>query len=333
MKDPSTTPSALSVTMSEKSKAALGAGAPVSGEALADGESLPDARHILIVEDDPNTAEMLSAYFSSLGYKVSHAAWGQDAIEMAVEMLPDLIVLDIHLPDIDGYEVCQHLRSRRRTEHTPVVFLTERRERMDRLTGLELGAVDYITKPFDVQELRYRIRNILRRSRMETLLHSVTGLPTSVLVEEQLERVAKMPNLSLIGVSLNGMEAFSDVYGFVTHDDVLRAVALILRNTSMEVVSSDPFVGQLDPYHFLIVAPAGQEGYVVMGRLDQRLNEAISFFYPHKDWESGQRSDGSPLPRISFELNLVPSDQLPQAGSGLGALVRLREMLFEKQSS
>jgi len=290
---------------------------------LGNGES----RHILIVEDDPNTAEMLSAYFSSLGYRVSHAAWGQDALRMATELLPDLIVLDIHLPDIDGYEVCLRLRSQRRTENTPIVFLTERRERMDRLTGLEMGAVDYITKPFDVQELRYRVRNILRRSSIDTLLNTVTGLPTSVLVEEQVERVTKDRNLQLVGITLMGMKDFSDIYGFVTHDDVLRAVALILRNTSMEIMSTEPFVGQLNNYQFLIVAPAGQDGYVVMGRLDQRLNEAISFFYPHRDWESGKRSDGSPLPRINFQINMIPSDKIPREGG----LVRLREMLLEKQ--
>jgi len=246
---------------------------------------------------------------------------------MATELLPDLIVLDIHLPDIDGYEVCLRLRSQRRTENTPIVFLTERRERMDRLTGLEMGAVDYITKPFDVQELRYRVRNILRRSSIDTLLNTVTGLPTSVLVEEQVERVTKDRNLQLVGITLMGMKDFSDIYGFVTHDDVLRAVALILRNTSMEIMNTEPFVGQLNNYQFLIVAPAGQDGYVVMGRLDQRLNEAISFFYPHRDWESGKRSDGSPLPRINFQINMIPSDKIPREGG----LVRLREMLLEKQ--
>jgi PleD family two-component response regulator len=270
---------------------------------------------------------MLSAYFSSVGYQVSHAAWGQDALKIATETLPDLVVLDIHLPDIDGYEVCLHLREQRRTEHTPIIFLTERRERMDRLTGLELGAVDYITKPFDVQELRFRVRNILRRSNLETLLHPVTGLPTSVLVEEQVERVSRNRDLALISIFLEGMPGFSNAYGFVTHDDVLRAVALILRNTAAEVLSSDPFVGQLDVYHFLIVAPAGQDGYVVMGRLDQRLNEALSFFYPHRDWESGTRSDGSPLPKISFDINLIPSDQVPSEGG----LLKLRETIRSKK--
>jgi PleD family two-component response regulator len=284
-------------------------------------------RHILIVEDDPNTAEMLSAYFSSVGYQVSHAAWGQDALKIASEMLPDLVVLDIHLPDIDGYEVCMTLRSQRRTEHTPIIFLTERRERMDRLTGLQLGAVDYITKPFDVQELRFRVRNVLRRSNLDTLLHPVTGLPTSMLIEEQVERVIENANLAIIGLALHNMMAFSDAYGFVTHDDVLRAVALILRNTSTEIMANDPFVGQLGTYQFLVVAPTGQEGYVVLGRLNQRLSEAISFFYPHLDWESGKRGDGSPLPKINFDIKLLSSEQIPREGG----LPQLRQALFGKK--
>ncbi|MGC9358163.1 MAG: response regulator transcription factor, partial [Anaerolineae bacterium] len=79
--------------------------------ALKVEEKMP--HHILIVEDDSNTADMLIAYFSSLGYEVSHAAWGEDALKTATEDPPDLVVLDIHLPDIDGYEVCMQLRSHR----------------------------------------------------------------------------------------------------------------------------------------------------------------------------------------------------------------------------
>ncbi|NBD34638.1 MAG: response regulator [Chloroflexi bacterium] len=282
-----------------------------------------NVRHILIVEDDPNTSEMLSAYFSSLGYQVSHAAWGQDALKIATEKLPDLIVLDIHLPDIDGYEVCSRLRSQRRTEHTPIIFLTERRERMDRLTGLELGAVDYITKPFDVQELRYRVSNILRRNNLDILLHPVTGLPTSVLVEEQIGRVARDEDLSLILIDLSGMPAFSNSYGFVTHDDVLRAVALIMRNTASELLDFEPFVGQLDTYQFVLIAPADEKGKAVRDKLDQRLNEAVSFFYPHRDWENGMLRGGEPLPVVKFQIALFSSDQIPREGG----LVELRQAL------
>jgi PleD family two-component response regulator len=280
-------------------------------------------RHILVVEDDPNTADMLTSYFSSLGYSVSHAAWGHDALQIAAESLPDIVVLDIHLPDIDGYEVCMRLRSQRRTEQIPIIFLTERRDRMDRLTGLELGAVDYITKPFDVQELRYRVRNILHRNNTDMLLHPVTGLPTSNLIKEQVNRVKDDPAVALIGLELRGMEDFSNAYGFVTHDDVLRAVVLILRNTSSEMMGQDVFIGQLDTYKFMVVVPESQR-YAVIGRLHQRLSEAISFFYPNQDWESGFRSDGSPRPEIKLQIGYMTTRQIPNEVS----IKKLSDTLF-----
>lgn len=282
---------------------------------VADDRDDLEPRSILIVEDETSTAEMLSAYFSSLGYEVAQAGWGQDAIKLATKLQPDLVLLDIHLPDIDGYEVCLRLRNQVRTENIPIIFLTERRERVDRLTGLELGAVDYITKPFDVQELRYRVRNSLRRTSRETLLHPITGLPTATLIEEEISRVTGNAALALIGVRILGMAEFSEAYGFVTHDDVLRAVALILRNTAKEMAGADLFVGQLDLYEYLIVAPAGQDAYVVIGRLDQRLNEAASFFYPHRDWEHGKRSDGGVLPLIKFDIKLLPVESYAPSGT------------------
>lgn len=278
---------------------------------------------ILLVEDEPSTAEMLTAYFSSLGYRVTHAAWGQDALALASRALPDLVILDIHLPDMDGYEVCSQLRAQTRTENLPVIFLTERKERVDRLTGLELGAIDYITKPFDVQELRFRVRNALRRSGRSKLLHPITGLPTSRLIEEELERVVRSSDLSVVGVSIKGMDQFSDVYGFVTHDDVLRAVALILRNTATESAGVGLFVGQIGLYEYIVVAPSGQDVYVMMGRLDQRLNEAASFFYPHRDWEQGVRHDGTEIPRMKFEIQLIPTSVLKQTNR----LAELRKTL------
>jgi PleD family two-component response regulator len=281
-------------------------------------------QHILVVEDDPNTADMLTSYFDSLGYQVSHAAWGEDALSLAKDHLPDLIVLDIHLPDIDGYEVCAQLRSQRRTERIPIIFLTERNERMDRIMGLELGATDYITKPFDVQELRYRIRNILQREDIDILLHPITGLPISKLVEEQLKKVSDTNQQSVLGLCLQGMENFGETYGFVTHDDVLRAVALIMKNTVTEFVEEEPFIGQLDPYKFVAIVPTDKR-YLVMGRLHQRLNEALSFFYPHQDWETGVCKDGSPIPKMDFELNSLKGQELPETIK----ILKLRKALFE----
>jgi CheY-like chemotaxis protein len=279
----------------------------------------------MIVEDDLSTAEMLSAYFSSLGYHVSHVGWGYDAVKMAADSEPDLIVLDIHLPDIDGYEVCKRLRTHRRTKDTPIIFLTQRRERGDRLTGLDLGAIDYITKPFDVQELRFRVRNVLRKQESEAFLHPVTELPTSKVLEEELEEAFMDSDMGLIGVSLDGMPAFSDAYGFIAHDDVLRAFALILRNTTEDVVGEGCFVGQVDLYRYVIIAPTGVARDGLINQLEQRLQESLSFFYPHREWEQGQRSDGSELPKIEFDISAISGDHIPTADAN--SLIWLREVL------
>src|SRR4030065_2328538 len=111
---------------------------------------------LLVVEDDADIANMLKIYFGGMDYEVDIASRGGLALEKTRTVLPHLIVLDIMLPDIDGYEVSRNLRTNMGTSHIPVIFLTQRDERSDKLQGLELGADDYITKPFAIEELKLR---------------------------------------------------------------------------------------------------------------------------------------------------------------------------------
>jgi DNA-binding response OmpR family regulator len=141
---------------------------------------------ILIVEDDLDIADMLNAYFRVQGYEVRTVNWGEDGVRLCQSEKTDLVILDIRLPDIDGFEVAKRLRSNRKTKDVPIIFLTEKRERADRLKGLQLQADDYVTKPFDIQELRLRVRNALQRSRQGSLTNAVTGLPEGNLVDEAL---------------------------------------------------------------------------------------------------------------------------------------------------
>lgn len=287
-----------------------------------------NAQHILVVEDDSNTAEMLTAYFASLGYQVTHAAWGQDAISLATQLTPDLIVLDIHLPDIDGYEVCSRLRAHHRTMHIPIIFLAARNERRDQLTGLELGAVDYITKPFDVHELRYRVRNVLQQTTSSAAVHPLTGLPTFERIQEQLQRLHLHADIVLAGVRIHGLLAFGDAFGFVSHDDILRAVAMMLRNTVMENPVDDGFVGHLHTYDFVVTVPETQRNAFVK-RVEQRLQEAIAFFYPYQDRESGHLPNGMPIPKINFEMRFIQPSQLPPGYD----VELLRQLLFDAPRS
>ena len=176
---------------------------------------------LLITEDDVDISNMLKIYFSGLGYDVDVAMRGSEALEKTRQVLPHLIVLDIMLPDIDGYEVCRTLRTNTRTSHIPVIFLTQKDERSDRLQGLELGADDYITKPFDIEELKLRVQGAIRRSERESLTDPRSGLPAGRLIEEQLRKIIRETGWSYLDIRINNFEAFKDVYGFVAGDDVL----------------------------------------------------------------------------------------------------------------
>ena len=209
---------------------------------------------LLIVEDDLDLAEMLASYFKVQGYEVISAAWGEEAVKLGHARVPDLVVLDIRLPDIDGYEVCRRLRAHRRTGNIPVIFLTEKRDRVDKLAGLELGVVDYITKPFDIQELRLRVRNALRRADLISQYNPVTGLPQSLLVDERLDDMLAGDGWAVLVVRIEGLDSFRADYGFKAADDVLRNVAEMMKRALVAGEDAEAFIGHLDGDGLVLIA-------------------------------------------------------------------------------
>ncbi len=245
---------------------------------------MADKLQILIVEDNRDLTEMLAAYLDVQGYAVLTALTGEQALQLATRHNPNLVILDIHLPDIDGYEVCRRLRTHHLTQNTPIIFLTEKRDRVDRLQGLELGVVDYITKPFDIQELRLRIRNTLRRATRRPSLNRVTGLPEGPAVDEHFATLLGSSDWGILCLSLDGLEGFRERYGFVAADDALRAVSLMIRNAVREDGEEDDFIGHLGPYDLVIVTAGGRLADL-RTRLEDRLLETLPYFYPLIDRE------------------------------------------------
>ncbi len=244
-------------------------------------------RHrLLIIEDDLDVADMLTAYFRVQGYDVQTANWGEDGVRACQVAPPDLVILDIRLPDIDGYEVARRLRASVRTARIPIIFLTEKRDRSDRLKGLSMGADDYITKPFDIQELRLRVRNALRRASMGPITNPVTDLPEGALVDERLQEMLETPNWAALLVSLLNLDAFRERYGFVTSDDILRAVSLMIQNAVRDTGAPNDFIGHLSPTDFIVIThPAHVEK--MAERIRSRLEQALDYFYPLKDRLNG----------------------------------------------
>jgi hypothetical protein len=192
-------------------------------------------------------------------------------------------VLDIMLPDIDGYEVCTRLRRTLRTSHVPIIFLTQKDERSDRIAGLELGADDYITKPFDIEELRLRVQGAMRRAERENLTSPTTGLSSGKMIEEQLRSLMRRKDWGLLYVGVSDFDAFTDVSGFVAGDEVLRFTALLLSEVDDKLGGPDDFIGQSAATIFR--SPPGQSGGSGSG--DAALQSGDGSHYSFKDRERG----------------------------------------------
>ncbi len=275
---------------------------------------------ILIVEDQPTTAGMLRAYFETQGYEVDTVGWGEDALALAEKTIPDLVILDIRLPDIDGYEVCRRLQAHERTKHVPVIFLTEKRKESARLKGLDLDAVDYIRKPFDIQELRWRVRNVLQRSHAGRSSHHITKLPTGAIVDEQLAELLGRRDWAALSVGLHGLKQFSDTYGLMAQDDLVRSVAAILTRVRDDQAPG-AFIGHLDTADFLVVLDRGQVDRVQQ-TITTRLTEALSLFSPRP--HRPEAASSLPL-TFSTQVLRPPTQPLEDVEDLKAALIDARE--------
>jgi PleD family two-component response regulator len=241
---------------------------------------------LMIVEDDVDIANMLRIYFGSQGYDVDVAHRGSDALEKTRHGMPHLIVLDIMLPDIDGYEVCRSLRTTTRTSHIPVIFLTQKDERSDRLQGLEMGADDYITKPFDIEELKLRVQNAISRSERESLTDPQSGLPAGRLIEDQLRRVIRQKTWAFLDIRINAFESFKDVYGFIAGNDVLRFSAMLMGEEVDKFGTQGDFVGHAGGDNFVIIAQH-ESAANISQHLKSRYAEEVLAHYTFIDRQQG----------------------------------------------
>jgi DNA-binding response OmpR family regulator len=241
---------------------------------------------ILVVEDDFDISNMLKIYFSGQEFEVDIAARGSEALEKTRHGLPHLIILDIMLPDIDGYEVCRQLRTNTRTSHIPIIFLTQKDERSDKLQGLELGADDYITKPFDIEELKFRVKNAIARAERDSLTDPRSGLPSGRLIEDQLRNFIHKDSWTFTDLHINNFQAFNDVYGFVAGDNVLRFTAMLLLDIVDELGSLDDFIGHTGGINFVIIA-SEEKSFEIQNAIKERFAEEVQSHYNFMDREQG----------------------------------------------
>ncbi|HRF95415.1 MAG TPA: response regulator [Aggregatilineales bacterium] len=243
-------------------------------------------KRLLLIEDDYDVAEMLLLYFKSHDFEVIHADNGTDGVEIARTQFPNLILLDVMLPDMDGYDVCVKLRRSAMTKYIPTLFLTQRDERASKVRGLELGADDYITKPFDIDELRLRVQGSIHRATRENLHETRTGLPTGTMVEEeQASKEASGKAFHKLLFTINGFSAYNDKYGFVAGNDVLNYAGSIIHKTVSQLGTPDDFLGVIGD-DFVIMTHVEDAKKLETTAIDQ-FNQEVKAFYAFMDVEAG----------------------------------------------
>ncbi|HEX2907623.1 MAG TPA: response regulator [Phototrophicaceae bacterium] len=259
------------------------------------------SKRLLVIEDDYDVAEMLVMYFTSYQYEVFHADSGMVGVEMARTKYPHLILLDVMMPDIDGYETCSRIRHMTLTKYIPVIFLTQRDERANKVKGLELGADDYVTKPFDVDELRLRVAGAIRRATRESLHETRTGLPTGLLVEEEIQRRRYSDQrYTSLQFGLDGYKAYCDVYGFLAGNEVFGFAARSIQQVVSECGTTGDFIGVRED-HFIVLTDT-EKAKTIETRIRDAFTEGVKTFYSFADVERG----GLVLNAGTSEENVAP---------------------------
>ncbi|MGH2710989.1 MAG: GGDEF domain-containing response regulator [Actinomycetota bacterium] len=211
---------------------------------------------LLVVDDDPDIARFIEVNLRTHGFEVHLASDGVEALERAQEIRPDLVLVDVMMPRMDGFQVVDHLRSDPRTANTSIIMLTAKALTADKVLGITAGADDYIIKPFDPVELVARVKGTLRRAREMRAISPLTGLPGNARIhDELLGRIASNRPFALLYADLDNFKAYNDHYGFLRGDDALRQIARAIQDTCLQLGGSEVFVGHLGGDDFVMVAP------------------------------------------------------------------------------
>ncbi len=271
---------------------------------------------LIIAEDEPHLREILRFQLENAGFDVRETQDGQEALELATTDPPDLILLDVMMPRMDGYEACRQLRASYLTRHVPIIMLTAKSTPADKVIGLEGGANDYVTKPWEREELVVRVRNALEWSRQQRAASPLTGLPGNLSIDEELSRrlAADMP-FAFMQIDIDFFKAFNDRYGYTRGDQAIQAVARLLVDAARERDDHRTFVGHIGGDDFVVIT--GTEHAEAMGRdVLARFDALVPTLYDAGDLKSGcvqvlnRQHTVDRFPLMSLTVALVRTDRV-----------------------
>ncbi len=272
---------------------------------------------ILVVDDEPDIRDVLRLTLEAEGYEVHEAADGEEAVRQVKKVGPHLVLLDFKLPKMLGPQVCRTLKKDVLLQNLPVIMLTSKGESSDKVEGINAGADDYVTKPFDPPELLARVRMILRRTSRALDANPLTKLPGNVSILEEIQaRLDSGKPEAICYIDLDNFKAFNDKYGFERGDEALKMTARILLIAMREVGTPVDFLGHIGGDDFvLITTPAVVEK--LCQKIVTELSRTAASLYDEEDLRQGyilsKDRDGNPrqFPLLTISIGVVTNEQKP----------------------
>lgn len=222
-------------------------------------ESAPRSELILVVDDDADIARFIEVNLRLQGFDVAVAQDGQAALDLVVQRRPDLAIVDLMMPRVDGLELTRLLRADPITTAMPIIMLTARGLTVDKVLGLTAGADDYMVKPFDTLELVARVKSTLRRNQEYREVSPLTGLPGNTrILREISDRIQAATPFAVGHVDIDRFKTVNDVYGFARGDEFIFALARCLHRGILDGGLPPAFLGHIGGDDFVIVCTPEQ---------------------------------------------------------------------------
>jgi diguanylate cyclase (GGDEF)-like protein len=245
------------------------------------------AETILVVDDDPDITRFIELNLRDAGYHVAVAGDGEEALSKIGELNPDLVVLDVMMPKVDGFQVAEHLRQSARRGNISIIMLTAQGLPEQRVRGLTMGVDDYIVKPFDPVILLARVRATLMRAREMRNVSPTTGLPGSMLIEQEvMRRIHNGDGFALLYCDLDHFKAFNDKKGWDLGNRVIETAAASIHASIVRFAGRDGFIGHIGGDDFVALVPP-QVAETAAEWICRRFDERILDFYSFEEQEFG----------------------------------------------
>ena len=235
-------------------------------------------KKVLVAEDEEHIRRLIKVILGLENYDIIEAKDGKEALEKVSEFMPDLVVLDLMMPKIDGIEVCRQLKKNALTKKIPIIMLTAKREMSDKVVGVRAGADDYLTKPFEPQELRIRVKTFLDKEKRER--NPITNIPTFDHASKRMKDINK--NSSVYYLFFKNLDLYKRAYGFSKTNELIRLTSHIIAH-NLEKFGIKNFVGHDEENNFILII----EGNInnKLKEISEEFESTLPFFY-EVDYES-----------------------------------------------